>query len=131
MRNIRSLVLGLVLVILSPLGWGEDIYYCKVERSAELAYKDGELQFKDFYYGPTFGLKLDLDELRISVKFEGFDEPHEGKITKTMSWNNGSKSVEGNANVYNFVLSDDKNFYMTSASGSSGATMRAGTCTKF
>jgi hypothetical protein len=24
MRNIRSLVLGLVLVILSPLGWGED-----------------------------------------------------------------------------------------------------------
>ncbi len=27
MRNIRSLVLGLLLVILSPLGWGEDSFF--------------------------------------------------------------------------------------------------------
>ena len=48
MRNFRRLVLGLVLVILSLLSWGEDVYYCEVERSAELSYEDGELQFKEF-----------------------------------------------------------------------------------
>ena len=128
----RYLLLTLLLA-LAPLSWGEDVYYCKTEGSAQLEYKeDGELQFQDFKYDDQpFGLKLDLENLRISVTFEAFDEPHAGEITGTFSWHDGSKSVEGNAGIYDFVLSDDKNFYMTGASHVAGATMRAGNCTKF
>ena len=49
MCNFRPLVLGLVLVILSPLGWGEDVWYCVEEASQGLRFdEDGRVEKGNF-----------------------------------------------------------------------------------
>lgn len=68
MRNFRRLVLGLVLVILSPLGWGEDVYYCVEEHSAELAPTDsGDAYELKRYKGTKFTFKHEAAGNRLAV----------------------------------------------------------------
>ena len=62
MRNFRPLVLVLVLVILSPLGWGEDVYYCVVEHRVELEPTESGNAYELNRYKPeTSTLKYEAD----------------------------------------------------------------------
>ena len=70
MRSFRSLVLGLVLVILSPLGWGEDVYYCVEEQHLGLrADTKNSAGFPDeIPLGGTFQVKHPTK--RFTLKFD-------------------------------------------------------------
>ena len=69
MRNFRPLVLVLVLVILSPLGWGEDVYYCVVEHRVELEPTESGNAYELNRYKPeTFTLKYEADSNRLAFK---------------------------------------------------------------
>ena len=69
MRNFRRLVLGVVLVILSPLGWGEDVYYCVEEHSVELGPTDPGNAYELSQYKPeTFTFKYEADSNRLAFK---------------------------------------------------------------
>ena len=67
MRNFRRLVLGLVLVILSPLGWGEDVYYCVEEASRGLSFdEDGRVE-KQNYTEDKFTFKHIAESNQIAI----------------------------------------------------------------
>ena len=69
MRNLRNLVLGLVLVILSPLSWGEDVYYCVEEHKVELAPTDlGDTYELNRYTPENFTFKYEADANRLAIK---------------------------------------------------------------
>ena len=69
MRSFRRLVLGLVLVMLSPLGWGEDVYYCVDEHNLELAPTDSGDAYELKRYKPeTFTFKYEADADRLAFK---------------------------------------------------------------
>jgi len=69
MRSFRRLVLGLLLLILSPLGWGEDVYYCVEEHILELAPTDSGDAYELKRYKPeTFTLKYEADTNRLAIK---------------------------------------------------------------
>ena len=77
MRNFRSLVLGLVLVSLCPLGWGEDVYYCVEEIYVELAPTDSGDTYELKRYTPekfTFKYEADTNRLAIKGRTWGGDE---------------------------------------------------------
>jgi len=68
MRNFRSLVLGLVLVILSPLGWGEDVYYCVEEHNVALRPTDsGDAYELKRFKEEKFTFKYEAGENRLAV----------------------------------------------------------------
>ena len=68
MRNLRPLVLGLVLVILSPLGWGEDVYYCVEEHNLSLEPTGSGDAYELKRYKPTkFTFKYEAAENRLAV----------------------------------------------------------------
>ena len=71
MRNFRSLVLGLLLVSLSPLGWGEDVYYCVEEHRVELepVFSDWSAAYEvKLRKKRKFTLKYEADANRLAIK---------------------------------------------------------------
>jgi hypothetical protein len=128
MRIFRSLVLGLVLVILSPLGWGEDVYYCVVEHTVELEPTESGNAYELNRYKPEpFTFKYEADSSRLAFKgrawagdelyylvcryctADGFFDAGDGSIVFKM--NNGR---------FNYAAA----YYPS-------ANMKTGTCTKF
>ena len=71
MRNFRSLVLGLLLVSMSPLGWGEDVYYCVEEHRVELepVFSDWSAAYEvKLRKKRKFTLKYEADANRLAIK---------------------------------------------------------------
>ena len=67
MRNFRRLVLGLVLTILSPLSWGEDVYYCVQEINVALEPTDsGDTYELNRYTPEKFTFKYQAGENRLA-----------------------------------------------------------------
>ena len=129
MRSFRRLVLGLLLVILSTLGWGEDVYYCVEEHSAELAPTDsGDAYELNRYKPEPFTFKYEADENRLAIKGRlwGGDELFYldcGSCFASLGrfWAGDSSDT--------FVLYDGR--FNFAAAYYFNAEMRTGTCTKF
>ena len=69
MRNFRRLLLGLALVILSPFGWGEDVYYSVEEHNVKLEPTDsGDAYELNRYYEEKFTLKYEESKGRLAIK---------------------------------------------------------------
>ena len=129
MRNIRSLVLGLLLVILSPLSWGEDVYYCVEEHWLGLAPSDSGDAYELARYKPrTFTFKYEPDANRLAIKGRnwGRDELYYVDCELCLPVDAYFDAVNP---VGRFSMKDSRFFY-ASASFTS-ANMLTGTCTKF
>jgi len=129
MRNIRSLVLGLVLVSLSPLGWGEDVYYCVEEHQLGLAPSDSGDAYEVKRYNPDpFTFKYEADANRLAIKGRGWggDELYYLDCEQCLPVSAYFDAVNS---VGRFSMKDSR-FFFASASFTS-AHMLTGTCTKF
>lgn len=128
MRNIRRLVLGLVLVILSPLGWGEEVWYCVEEHNVALEPTDSGDAYELNRYTPgKFTFKFEADANRLAVK---------GK-----TWAGGdlfymdcvlcsgvTQTFRAKTKFADFVLNGGRfNYALTGLS----VNAKTGTCTKF
>lgn len=135
MRNFRSLLLGLLLVILYPLGWGEDVYYCVEELSYAISDSgsSGSYKLRNVTLG-KFTLKYEPDLDRLAIKGDGY--AGEGiwhmQCRACAPWTPYFEAVNA---PYRLVLEGDRFFYAGAWSfsevGSSGSEMKTGTCTKF
>jgi hypothetical protein len=129
MRNFRPLVLGLVLVILSPLGWGEDVYYCVEEHSATLEPTESGNAYELTQYKPeTFTFKYEADSYRLAFKGRtwGGDELMYMQCEQCTPPTAYFDAVN---NTGRFSMKDGRFFY--SLASFRRASMQTGTCTKF
>ena len=129
MRSFRSLVLGLVSMILSPLGWGEDVYYCVEEHRAELAPTDsGDAYELTRRKKEPFTFKYEADANRLAVKGRmwGGDELFYLDCEACYPEIDGFNARDGSI----LFLLDNGRFIYTGASFTAAA-MTTGTCTKF
>jgi len=130
MSNFRSLVLGLVLLSLSPLGWGEDVYYCVEEHSIKLKPTDSGDTYELTRYTPEkFTFKYEADARRLAIKGRTWagDDPY----YLDCYYCNGATPhmFHASTNSGNFLFEGDRfNFSQT---GFSQITATTGTCTKF
>lgn len=126
MRNFRSLVLGLVLVILSPLGWGEDVYYCVGEHKVGLTPTDsGDAYEVVTYTGTKFTFKYEAAENRLAVSGWG-EELYYLDCGPCLADRGTFQATDG---LVVFSLIEGR---FTSVGGYYFyATMGTGTCTKF
>lgn len=128
MRNFRPLVLVLVLVILSPLGWGEDVYYCVVEHRVELEpTESGNAYELNRYKGNTFTLKYEADSNRLAFKGKAWAGDELLYLDCHICYANGFFNAGGIASK--FMMSDGRFNY--AGAFYSSAIMKTGTCTKF
>ena len=132
MRSFRRLLPVLVLVILSPLSWGEDVYYCVGEHNVALGPTDsGDTYELNRYKTERFTLKYEAGSSRLAIKSKapswGGDELYyldcDGKCFPLV------ESFYGTDGYAVFVLRKGRFNY--AASFSELAEMRTGTCTKF
>ena len=129
MRNFRRLVLGLMLVILSPLSWGEDVYYCVEEISVDLEPTDSGDTYELKRYTPekfTFKYEADTNRLAIKGRTWGGDELFYVGCRDCFA-NSGTFWAGDQDN--SFVLRNGRFNY--AAAYSRAARMKTGTCTKF
>ncbi len=129
MRNIRSLVLGLLLVILSPLGWGEDVYYCVEEHSIALKPTDSGDTYELLRYTPEkFTFKYEAGENRLAIK--GRMWAGEELYYMDCDYCSGAAPMFHAKTEYaNFLFNGDRFNYSQTAY--SLVSARTGTCTKF
>ena len=150
MRNFRSLVLGLVLVILYPLGWGEEHFWqCSTEISENvIAAIDGKPEsFRQQGTGDlllrkggkaSFSLKWDVNAEQLHLIGDKWCT----QCPLTLTCDDCSKGMSDEQNqialpltldatniIGRFVLAG-KNYFFASVTPSRG-TLEAGTCTKF
>lgn len=128
MRNFRRLALGLVLVILSPLGWGEDVYYCVEEHSVELEPTESGNAYELTQYKPeTFTFKYEADSNRLAIKGRtwGGDELY---YLDCRVCSGGAYFSTGDGHA-SFKMSNGRFNYASAYHFSAG--MKTGTCTKF
>lgn len=126
MRSFRRLVLGLVLVILSPLSWGEDVYYCVEELSYHIKDKNSDGAFRlQRYQEAKFTFKYEADLNKLVFRGSTYEALNLECVTciPTQSF------FRADGFVYKFVL-DDGRFFVAGA-GTDAAEMQTGTCTKF
>jgi len=129
MRNFRSLVLGVVLVILSPLGWGEDVYYCVEEHSVELAPTDsGDAYELNRYKPETFTFKYEPDANRLAIKGRTWGGDELFYVVCRDCFANTGSFWAGDQDS-SFVLRNGRFNY--AAAYSRATRMKTGTCTKF
>ena len=130
MRNFRSLVLGLVLVSLSPLGWGEDVYYCVEEHDVDLAPTDsGDAYELKRYKTKPFTFKYEADANRLAIKGEGWagDELYYLDV----EYYSGTEPImlHAKGEYSHFLMKGGRFNY--SVTGFIIANTTTGTCTKF
>ena len=129
MRNFRSLVLGLVLVILSPLSWGEDVYYCVEEQRVGIAATgSGDAYELNQYVEEKFTLKYEISQSRLAIKGKAFGGDE--NFYMDCDYCSGRKPVFHGKTEYAHFLLNGGRFFFTSA-GFDSARMTTGTCTKF
>ena len=119
-------MLGLVLVILSPLGWGEDVYYCVEEHNVDLAPTDSgdAYELKRFKEG-KFTFKYEAGENRLAVS--GWGEELYYLDCRFCNADSGMFSASDGLVV--FSLREGR---FNSVGGYySSADAESGTCTKF
>jgi hypothetical protein len=129
MRNFRSLVLGLVLVILSRLGWGEDVYYCVEEHSVDLKPADSGDRYELKTYKPeTFTFKYEADSQKLAIKGRnwGGDDLYYMDCVACLTQ---LSSFTAKTSTNMFRLREGR--FNLAAAYSFKAEMRTGTCTKF
>ena len=129
MRNFRRLALGLVLVILSPLGWGEDVYYCVEEHRAALEATDSGGVYELKQYKPeTFTLKYEADSNSLAIKGRtwGGDELF---YLECEMCTPPTAYFDAVTTIGRFSMNDGRFFY--SRVTFEDAKMMTGTCTKF
>ena len=127
MRSFRSLVLGLVLVILSPLGWGEDVYYCVGEHSVELAPTDsGDAYELNRYKPEPFTFKYEADADRLAVSGWGKNLYY---LDCRLVCDASTGMFQAGDRHVSFSLKDGR--FNFAASYFSSADAKTGTCTKF
>ena len=129
MRNLKHIVLVLVLVILSPLGWGEDVYYCVEEHRAALEANDSGGVYELKRYKPeTFTFKYEADSNRLAFKGRifGGDELMYMQCEQCTPPTAYFDAVD---NIGRFSMKDGRFFH--SLASFRRASMQTGTCTKF
>ena len=129
MRNIRSLVLGLVLVSLSPLGWGEDVYYCIEEHNVDLAPTDsGDAYELKRYKTEPFTFKYEPDAKRLAIKGRnwGGEDFYYMDCEQCLLVTAYFDAVNS---IGRFSMKDSRFFYASASF--SRSNMATGTCTKF
>lgn len=137
MRNSRRLVLGLVLMILSPLSWGEDVYYCVVANSHWISEVNGEpSSLAEDETLDKMTVKYDEDAGEILVKSEQYANkdgtPFRFACTDCRRVGDKHKLIgimQFAEQLDTFALSGS-NFYQAGITGKQ-AYAEAGTCTKF
>ena len=127
MRNLRPLVLGLLLVILSPLGWGEDVYYCVEEHVIELAPTGPGVAYEMKRYIPAkFTFKYEADADRLAVSGWGKNLYH---LDCRLVCDASTGMFQAGDRHVSFSLKDGR--FNFAASYFSSADAKTGTCTKF
>ena len=130
MRNIRRLVLGLLLVSLSPLGWGEDVYYCVEEHSVKLNPTDSGDTYELLRYTPEkFTFKYEADAYRLAIKGRTWAGDDLFYMDCDYCGGTGSPMFHAKSDYAHFLFMGDRFNYSQTAFSS--VTARTGTCTKF
>ena len=122
-------MLGLVLVSLSPLGWGEDVYYCVEELNYKIEDNDSNGSFElQRYEEDKFTLKYvaDSNQLAFKGKSYGGDELY---FMDCRACYPSRSYFDASTSAYVFTMMKGR-FFMA-ATTYAEAHMLTGTCTKF
>ena len=123
-------MLGLVLVSLSPLGWGEDVYYCVEEIYAAIEPTDSGDTYELKRYTPEkFTFKYEADTNRLAIKGRTWGGDELFYIDCEACYRNIG-AFNAADDLRSFKLGKDGRFNYATA-GYSYVSMRTGTCTKF
>ena len=119
----------ILLLVLAPLGWGEDVYYCVPEHEVELAPTESGDAYEVKRYKPAkFTLKYEADSDRLAIKGESWagDEPYylDCKLCR-------APIGMFRARDRNIVFSLRDGRFNLGASYFTSVEARTGTCTKF
>lgn len=129
MRNFRRLVLGFLLVSLSPLGWGEDVYYCVEEHDVSLEPVGSSDAYQLIRYKETiFTFKYEADANRLAIKGEGW--AGDNFVYMDCGHCNGATPLFHAKGEYSHFMLDGGRFNYSQTSFF-GVNARTGTCTKF
>mgnify|MGYP006124389903 FL=1 len=136
MRNLKHLVLVLVLVSLTGVSWGEEnVWYCVEEASQGLRFDDNGRVEKGNFTEDKFTLKHIAESNQIAIAGGAFSD--DGKTIKLACSGCYSLATEPFIAAYSpvvhdsvFSLADGRFVYAIMAYGKS-VIAGAGTCTKF
>ena len=136
MRNFRPLVLGLVLVSLAGVSWGEEnVWYCVEEASQGLRFDDNGHVEKGNFTEDKFTLKHIAESNQIAIAGGAFSD--DGKTIKFACSACYSSAAEPLIVAYNPVMHDtifslkDRQFLYAIMGYGKSVIAGAGTCTKF
>ena len=136
MRNLRPLVLGLVLVSLAGVSWGEeDVWYCVEEASQGLRFDENGRVEKGNFTEDKFTFKHIAESNQIAIAGGAFSD--DGKTIKLACSACYSLAAEPFIVAYNPVMHDttfslkDRQFLYAIIGYGKAVMTGAGTCTKF
>lgn len=125
----KHLILPVILLTLSPLSWGENVWYCQEDQKADISIDEAVGVYRTTSYLPErFTFKHEPDKFRLAVKGRTWGGDHLYYLECGICYLS-QPFVHARSSDVNFKLVGDR-FFMSKTTNES-VSMASGTCAKF